>query len=211
VVAAPICAQNPHRHAGRSLRNNVAALTGGTMARIAVTCTSVVLALCASGIALADGYGDLIKAQAPFVGAKSGHAEQHLANGRKMSIDLSAPDRWRLQPSPVIDQLTLGDETYTVREDNATKLPVDGEMIRKMISNVAFSVQDAIKASAHDRGTQTLDGKIVHAYSYAVHGVPFTLYVRGNSQPVQSLESDTRGTTVTGCSIFNASIAIAAP
>jgi len=181
------------------------------MARIALTCASVVLALCASGIALADAHGDLIKVQAACVAAKSGHGEEPLANGRKMSTDFSAPDRWRLQPSPAIGPLFIDDEIYTVREGNATKLSVGGETIRTVIGNVAFSVQNAIKAPAHDLGTQTLDGQIVHAYSYALHGMPITLYVRGNSQPVPSVANDTRGTAVTACAIFHASIAIAAP
>ncbi len=170
------------------------------MARIAVTCASGVLALCASGIALADAHADLIKAQAASVGAKSRHAQEHPANGRKMSINLSAPDRPHLQLSPAITGPVTGGDIYTVQRDGSA---------RKL--NIAFSVQDAIKALPHDLGTQTHDGKLVHAYSYAVHGVPVTLYLRGNSQPVESVENDTRVTTVNGCSIFNASIAIAAP
>ena len=181
------------------------------MARIAVTCASLALALCASGIALADAHGDLMQLQAPFVAAKTGQAEEPAANGPKMSGDFSAPDRWRLQPSLAITERVIGDAIHTVGDGKVTKFPVGGEMIRKTIGHVTFSVRDATAASAHDLGTQTLDGQIVHAYSYAVHGVPLTLYVRGNSEPVQSAESDTRGTTVTGCSILHASIAIAAP
>lgn len=181
------------------------------MARIAVTCATVVLALCTSGTALADAHADLIKVQSAFIGARSRHREDYPATGRKTSINFSAPDRWRLQPSPAITELMIGNDIHTLRDGNAPKLAVGGEMVRTMISNVASSVQDAIKVSAHDLGTRTLDGKIVHAYSYAVQGVPVTLYLRGNSQPVQSVENGMRGTTVIGCSIFNASIAIAAP
>ncbi len=181
------------------------------MARFAVTCTALVLALGGSGIALADAQSDLLKAQAALVGAKSGRAADHPANGRKMSSPFATPDRRRLQTSPAMNGLTIGDDVFAVHDGDATKLAVGGDTIPKTISDVAISVQDALKASAHDLGTQTLDGKIVHAYSYAVHGVPVTLYVRGNSQPVQSVENDMRGTTVTGCSIFHASIAIAAP
>jgi hypothetical protein len=181
------------------------------MSRIVMICASGVLAACASGIALADPYGDLAKVQAAFVGAKFWHAAEHFANGRTMGIDLSAPDRARPQTYPAITELTIGDDVYTVREANATKLQDSGEMTRKAINTVAFSVRDAVKGSARDLGTQTLDGQIVHAYSYAVHGVPLTLYVRGNSQPAPSVVDDTRGMTGISCSIFHASISIAAP
>jgi hypothetical protein len=165
------------------------------MSRIVVICASVVLAACLSGIALADPDSDLAKVQPTFVGATFWHAAEHFADGRTMGIDLSAPDRSRLQASPA----------------SATKLHESGETTRKTINAVAFLVHDSIKGSVRDLGTQTLDGQIVHGYSYAVHGVPFTLYVRGNSQPVPSVVDDTRGMTGISCSIFHASISIAAP
>lgn len=178
------------------------------MSRIGVICASVVLAACASGIALADGHTDLPRVQGVSRGAK--FKAEHPAGNRTMRIDFSLPDRWRPPSSPAITELT-GDDIDNVHAANAAKLPADGETIRKTLDVVASSMHDAIRASAHNLGTQTFDGQIAHAYSYAVHGVPVTLYVRGNSQPVQSIADDTLGTTFTRCSIFHASIAIAAP
>src|SRR5215469_5315200 len=152
------------------------------------------LALTAPLLVFADAYGDLEKVQTAFMNAKSWRAEEHFSNGKTTIVEYSAPDRWRVQPSPDVTQLVIGNDVYTVHNDRATKLPCGGGMVKKMIQNIGFSVKDEVKQSARDLGTQTLDGQTVHVYSFTAHGVLETLYVGRNQLPVQAVVEDKKNT-----------------
>jgi hypothetical protein len=169
------------------------------------------LALTAPLVMFADAYGDLEKVQTAFMNAKSWRAEEHFSNGKTTIVEYSAPDRWRVKPSPDVTQLVIGNDVYTVHNDHATKLPFGGGMIKKMIQNVGFSVKDEIKQSARDLGTQTLDGQSVHVYSFTAHGVLETLYVGRNSLPVQAVVEDKKNTTTIKYSKYNSPISIELP
>jgi hypothetical protein len=169
------------------------------------------LALAAPLLVFADAYGDLEKVQTAFMNAKSWRAEEHFSNGKTTIVEYSAPDRWRVQPSPDVTQLVIGNDVYTVHNDRATKLPFGGGMVKKMIQNIGFSVKDEIKQSARDLGTQTLDGQTVHVYSFTAHGVLETLYVGRNQLPVQAVVEDKKNTTTIKYSKYNAPISIEVP
>src|SRR5262245_37050094 len=178
--------------------------------------TSVVLvlvgvfALMAPQVLFADAYGDLEKVQDAFMKAKSWQAEEQFSNGKTTIVEYSAPDRYRVKPSPDVTELVIGDNIYVVEKGKATKLPFGGGMIKKMVQSIAFSVKDEMKQSARDLGMQTLDGQSVHAYSFAAHGVLETLYVGRNMLPVQAVVNDKKKTTTVKYSKYNAAISIEA-
>jgi hypothetical protein len=172
----------------------------------------VLLAVAVPLAVFADAYSDLLNVQTAFQHAKSWHADEHLSNGRLVAIDFVAPDRWRIQPSPGVVELVIHDDFYVVRKGHATKLPFSGGMMRKLIQDAGFSVQDDVKQSARDLGTQTLDHQRVHAYSYTTRGVPVTLYVGANSLPVETVvNNNDKSMTTIKYSQFNAPISIQAP
>jgi hypothetical protein len=164
-----------------------------------------------SSVALADAYGDLKKAQAAFLNAKSWHAEEHLSNGKTVTVDFSAPDRWRIEPTPTMTEVVIGNDVYMVQGGHSMKMPMGGMMISKMIKQFALSDDPEVKQSAQDLGTQTLNGRTVHVYSYTAHGVPETIYLGDDSLPVQAVVKNSSATTVVNYSKFNEPITIEAP
>jgi hypothetical protein len=178
--------------------------------KIAATAV-VVLPLLVPAVVFAGAYDDLLRVQAAFQSASSWHADEHFSNGRTVTVDYVAPDRWRIQPSPGITELVIGNDVYMVRNGHASKLPFGGAMIRGIIQHVGFSASDDIRQSATDLGTQALNGQSVHVYSYTTRGTPVTLYVGANWLPVQSIVQDKNLTTTITYSQYNAPISIEAP
>lgn len=176
----------------------------------AVTSASLLLAVSMPLLVRADAFDDLMKVQSAFQGATSWHADEHFSNGKTVTVDYSAPDRWRVQPSPEMAEVVIGNDVYMVRNGKATKLPMGGGMIRSMVQNAAFSVKSDVRQSAQDLGMQTLDGRSVHVYSYTVRGTPVTVYVDGNQLPVQSVVQDKKTTTTIRYSQYNQPISIEA-
>lgn len=164
-----------------------------------------------SSVALADAYGDLKKAQAAFLSAKSWHAEEHLSDGRTVQVDFSAPDRWRIQPTPTMTEVVIGNDVYMIQGGRSMKMPMGGMMISKMIKQFQISDDPEVRKSAQDLGTQMLNGRTVHAYSYTVRGVPETIYLGDDSLPVQAVVKNSSATTVVDYSKFNQPISIEAP
>jgi hypothetical protein len=171
----------------------------------------IMLAVLAPVMVFADASADLMKVETAFQNAKSYHVEEHFSNGRTVTVDYSAPDRWRIQPNPNITELVIGNDVYMVSKGRATKLPFGGMMVRKIIQHVGFSARGDIQRSARDLGMQTVGGQPVHAYSYTTHGTPVTLYVGANSLPVQSIVQDKKLTTTITYSKYNQPISIEAP
>jgi hypothetical protein len=169
-----------------------------------------IFVLTGSVLLFADAYDDLLKVHDAFLNAKSWHAEEHFSNGKTTIVEYSAPDRWRVQPTPDITELVIGNDVYMVRNGKTTKLPFGGGMIKKVIEEAGFSVKDDIKQSARDLGMQTVDGKSLHAYSYTTHDTPVTIYVGSDSLPVQTLVQDKKGTTTINYSKYNEPITIEA-
>lgn len=171
----------------------------------------VACSLLLSSVALADAYGDLMKAQAAFESAKSWHAEEHLSDGRTVLLDYAAPERWRIQPTPTMTELVIGGDVYMVRDGKAMKMPIGGMMISQMIKQFQVAADPEVKQTAQDLGTQTLNGQAVHVYSFTVRGVPETLYIGSDSLPVQALVKNGGMTTVISYSKFNEPITIETP
>lgn len=180
------------------------------MKRIAIIAVAV-CSLLLTSIALADAYGDLMKSQAAFLNAKSWHAEEHFSNGRTVLVDFSAPERWRIQPSPDVTELVISGDVYLIRNGKPMKMPLGGMMISKMIKQFQFAADDEVKKTAQDLGTQNLNGRTVHVYTYTVRGVPATLYVGDDSLPVQDVVKNSSVTTVITYSKYNEPISIEVP
>jgi hypothetical protein len=178
--------------------------------RITVSAT-VVLSFLLSTVAFADAYGDLVKAQTAFLNAKSWHAEEHFSDGKLVTVDYSAPDHWRIQPTPTMTEVVIGNDVYMIQGGRSMKMPMGGFMISRMIKQFQVSADPEVKKTAQDLGTQTLDGRTVHAYSYSVHGVPETLYLGDDSLPVQAVVKNSSVTTVVNYSQYNQPITIQAP
>ena len=142
----------------------------------------VVCSLLLSSAALADADGDLKKARAAFLSARSGTPRQHLANGKTVMVDFSAPDRWRIQPTPAMTEVLIGNDVYMIQGGRSMKMPMGGMMISKMIKQFELSDDPEVKKTAQDLGTQTLNGRTVHVYSYTVRGVPETIYLGDDSR-----------------------------
>jgi hypothetical protein len=160
--------------------------------------------------ALADPYSDLVKAHDAFKAAKSWHAVEHFSNGRTMTIDFSAPDRWRVQPMPNMTELVIGSDVYMVRNGKSMKMPMGGEMIRNQIQSAGAQPMDpSIKQTVKDLGMQTVNGKSVHGYSYTAQGQPVTMYVGADSLPVESIVKTPRGTVTVDYSNYNVPVTIA--
>jgi hypothetical protein len=172
---------------------------------------TVVSSFLLSTVALADAYGDLQKAQAAFLNAKSWHAEEHFSNGKSVTVDFSAPDHWRIQPTPTMTEVVIGNDVYMIQGGRSMKMPMGGMMISRMIKQFQVSDDPEVKKTAQDLGTQTLDGRTVHVYSYAVHGVPETIYLGDDSLPVQAVVKNSSVTTVVTYSKYNETITIEAP
>lgn len=168
----------------------------------------VLLLVLAPLVAHADAYDDLLKAQAAFRSLKSWHADELPSNGKVITVDFVAPDRWRIQPNPQIEELLIGNDLYMVRDGKSTKLPFGGQMAQKMIESASFSVQQDVKNTARDLGMQTVDGVSLHAYSFDSGGSHVTLYLDSNSLPQQSLVQSNRGTMTIKYSKFNEPITI---
>jgi hypothetical protein len=164
-----------------------------------------------SSAALADAYSDLVKAQAAFLNAKSWHAEEHFSDGKLITVDYLAPDHWRIQPTPTMTEVVIGNDVYMIQGGRSMKMPMGGLMISRMIKQFQVSADPEVKQSARDLGTQTLDGRTVHVYSYSVHGVPETLYLGDDSLPVQAVVKSSSVTTVVNYSKYNEPITIEAP
>ncbi len=160
------------------------------------------------GAAFGDAYHDLLKVQAAFKDARSWQADEHFSNGRAVTVEYSAPDRWRIQPAPNITELVIGSDVYMLANGHTTKLPLGGGMIRQNLQGAGFSVNQDIRQSARDLGMQSLRGQSVHVYSYTTEGVPATIYVGANSLPVQSVVHNKDVTITIEYSKYNEPISI---
>ena len=157
----------------------------------------------------ADAADDLIKMKEMFMSSKSWHAEEHTASGKNLTLEYSAPDRYRIQVNPDTTYIVVGENIYMLRNGHATKLPFGGGMIKKMIDSSVLSVDADIKQSARDMGMQTIEGQTLHAYSFTTRDTPVTVYVGPDNLPVETTIPDkTSGTTTVKYSKFNEPITI---
>ncbi len=172
--------------------------------------TLAAVALLAPKATFAGAYSDLMKVQVAFRNAKSFRAEEHLSNGRTTTLEYSAPDRWRIEPSPTLTELVIGKDIYMVHKGKVNKLPFGGGMVRRMVKHMEFSVNKDAQKTARDLGTQTLDGQSVHVYSFVSHG-NVTIYVGADWLPVKAVVKNKKKTTTIDYSKFNEPISIELP
>lgn len=174
-------------------------------------CAVAVLAFAAilPGTARAGAYSDLVTMRAAFNAARSWHAVERMPDGRTVTVDYSAPERWRIV-TPAMTEIVIGRNVYIVRGGKSTAVPFMGGMVGSMLE--AFRIQrydrDA-KATAHDLGMKMVNGKVAHAYTYTAKGMPVTIYVGTNHLPIESQVHMKNGTMTISYSGWNSHIAIA--
>ncbi len=165
-------------------------------------------------IARADAYADLLKVKAAFDATTSWHAVmQRPAAGGTIVVEHVAPDRWRVQPAPMMTAYIIGKDVTL--EANGTKIPVAPSLhgaIHQMIDQVgSAAASDEVKNSAKDLGTQTLNGQTVHAYSFTSGPATVTISVDANMLPVQSVVTGQQGTVTVTYSQYNDSSIVIQP
>lgn len=179
------------------------------MKRLLCVAAALAFAGMLPGIARADAYADLQAMRNAFNAARSWHAEEKMPDGRTVTVDYAAPDRWRIV-NPAMTELVIGSDIYMVRNGKTTKMPsFSGGMVQKTLDAFRFQSYDAdVKSSARDLGMKMIDGKPAHAYSYTTKGTPVTMYVGMNHLPMQSQVQMKGGTMTISYSGWNSAISI---
>jgi hypothetical protein len=182
------------------------------MFRTILIAAAFLLAITLPLAALADAYGELQKMHSTFDSAASWHADEHMPDGRVVSVDHVAPDRWRII-NPSITEIVVGNNVYMMRGSHVTALPpFMGGIVQKTLSAFLISSYGAdIKQSARDLGMRTIAGKPAHAYAYQVQGAHVTMYVGADHLPVASVVQGSNGTTTIDYSQWNGAISINLP
>jgi hypothetical protein len=159
--------------------------------------------------ALADTTSDLQKIKTAFTSAKSFHATELMPDGKTITVDYVAPDRWRIQPTPKITELLIGNDVYMVQNGKTQKMPIPGRMLEDAINGFKVSpIDEDVKSSAKDLGMQPLSGATYHEYQFTTHNTPVTLYVDRNNLPVESIVATNRGNVTITYSNWNGPIDI---
>lgn len=170
----------------------------------------IAVALLMPPSAFANPHSALTKARAVFRTAKSWHAVEHFSNGRIITLDFVAPDRWRIQLMPNITELLIGSNVYMVRNGQSMKLPIRGGMMSHVIQNAGEQPLDpSVKETARDLGMKTVNGKSAHGYSYTTHGMDVTLYLGSDMLPIEEIVKNGTMTMMIDYSKFNAPITVA--
>lgn len=179
------------------------------MKRLLCAAAALAFAGMLPGIARADAYGDLEAMRNAFNATRSWHAVEKMPDGRTVTVDYSAPDRWRIV-NPAMTEIVVGSDIYMVRNGKTTKMPSFlGGMVQRTLDAFRFQSYDAdVKASARDLGMKMVNGKPAHAYSYTTKGTPVTMYVGSNRLPIASEVQMKGGTMTISYSGWNSAIAI---
>lgn len=171
--------------------------------RIAVVVSLVLV----PAVALADAYGNLVKARNAFEAAKSWHAVEQV-NGRPVTLDYAAPDRWRIQVMPNITDVIIGRTAYMVRDGRSVRLPMVAPRVWQMVKQNWIVITPEVKRTLLDRGMRTIGGVRVHVYTFTANGNPVTAEIGGNDLPVRASVRTPKGTVNIRYSRYNAPISI---
>lgn len=182
------------------------------MRRLATT--FAILALLSGGHAFADAFSNLLQSEAKLVQATSWHAVEQLPGGKTLTMDYSAPNRWRIRPTPNVTEIIVGTDVYMVTAGHTMKLPATyGAMIARKVHITMFAKPQLaqLRSTLRDLGTQSIDGKAVHVYRYVLDGVTQTWSIGANGLPVRAVLHGARGTVVLDYSRFNKPVNIQPP
>ena len=186
-------------------------------------CIGLVSGLLLSATAFASPYADLAQMRAAFFKATSWQIAEHLAAGKTLLVEYSAPNRWRFVPSPNLQEVIIGKKVYVVTQGHVVTLPpayaskITKHMTSKSKSDPLAGASKAdLEKTARDLGMQTLHGKRVHVYSFVVRGISDTLYIGADRLPVRAVMKGVkirgkRFNIVADFSRFNQPIAIQPP
>ncbi len=157
-------------------------------------CLGVIAGLALSATVFASPYADLARMRAVFLKATSWQIDEHLASGRTLVVEYSAPDRWRFVPSRNLQEVIIGKDVYMVTDGHAVKLPPRyGTLIAQRMESksksdpLAGASKAELEKTARDLGMRTLHGRNVHVYSCVVRGITETLYIGADRLPVRTI------------------------
>lgn len=152
----------------------------------------LVSGLLLSATAFASPYSDLARMREAFFKATSWQIAEHLAGGKQLVVEYSAPDRWRFVPSSRLQEVIIGRTVYMITNGHPVKLPARyGRMIAQRMAHksksdpLAGASKADLEKTARDLGTRTLHGRSVHVYSCVVRGIDETLYIGADRLPVR--------------------------
>ena len=156
----------------------------------------------------ADAYADLGKAKAAFDATHSWHAVEQMSNGRTVTMDHVAPDRWRVQVMPGMTEIMIGSDMYMVRNGQTMHMPMVMPQIQQMVNQNWLTITPEIKHTLRDLGIQTVNGTMLHAYSYSASGNPVTLHLSSDHLPAVSIVHTSNGKVMITYSGYNTAITI---
>jgi len=156
----------------------------------------------------ADAYADLGKAKAAFDATHSWHATELMSNGHTVTMDHVAPDRWRIQVMPGMTEIMIGNDMYIVRNGHTMHMPMVMPQIQQMVNQDWLTVTPEIKRTLRDLGMQTVNGILLHAYSYSANGSSVTLYLSSDHLPAVSIVHTSNGKVTITYSGYNTAIII---
>ena len=156
----------------------------------------------------ADAYTDLGKAKTAFDATHSWHAIEQMSNGHTVTLDHVAPDRWRIQMMPGMSEIMIGSDMYMVRNGQSMHMPMVMPQIQQMVNQDWLTITPEIKRTLRDLGMQTVNGTLLHAYSYSANGNTVALYLSSDHLPAVSVVHTSNGKVMITYSGYNTAITI---
>lgn len=185
---------------------------GGAMKQVGVLLSAVALFGCR--MACASPFGALMKSEAALKKASSWHVVMQISGGNALTMDYSAPHRWRVVLAPDRTEVIIGNAVYMDTAGHVTQLPAAyAAPIARAVRIRKFDAPTLaqVRRTARDLGAQTLDGKPVHVYRYVANGATDTWYIGSRDLPMRVVIQSDKGTQVVRYSRFNVPVSIQLP
>lgn len=182
------------------------------MKQVGVLLSAVALLGCR--VACASPFGALMRSEAALKKASSWHMVMQMSGGQTLTMDYSAPHRWRVVPDPKLTEVIIGNSVYRDAAGHVTQLPAAyaGPIARAVrIRKFDAPTLAQVRRTARDLGAQTLDGKPVHVYRFVANGATDTWYIGAHDLPMRVVIQSEKGTQVVRYSRFNVPVSIQPP
>ena len=156
----------------------------------------------------ADAFADLQQARDAFNAVHSWHGVEQMSNEHTVTVDHVAPDRWRIQVMPNMTEILIGGDLYLIRDGKSMHMPFVMPQIQQIVNQNWLAVDPEVKSTAKDLGMQTVNGVMLHAYSFTSKGTPVKLYLSSDHLPAVSVVTTSSGTVTITYSGYNSAITI---
>ncbi|MGH8278145.1 MAG: hypothetical protein ACRETQ_01055 [Gammaproteobacteria bacterium] len=165
-------------------------------------------ALIVSLAAHADAYANLNQAKIAFDAVHSWHAVEQMSNGHTVTVDHVAPDRWRIQLTPSMTAIMIGNDMYMVRNGQSMRMPMAMPQIQQVVNQNWLVIDPEVKRTVRDLGMQKVNGVTLHAYSFTSKGTSVKLYLSSDHLPAVSVVTSSNGSATITYSKYNSAITI---